>query len=77
MTIFVKRVGPSNYECVQGNMRLIAGVELGKVSVTDIETHEQLEFHLVEGEIIELKSNAKVFAETIAKADIERVMRVR
>ena len=70
MTILVKKVGSSSYECVSGGMRLDAGLQLGKVTVTDIETQEEIDVHLVDGEIIVLATVAKVFAETIAATAI-------
>jgi antitoxin component of MazEF toxin-antitoxin module len=71
VTILVKKVGSSAYECVSGGMRLDAGLQLGKVTVTDIETQEEIEVHLVDGEIILLATVAKVRAETLAAAAIE------
>lgn len=75
MTILVKNVGSSTYECVSGHMRLEVGLRFGKVTVTDVETQEQIEVHLVDGEIIVLATVAKVGAETIAAAAIEHAAR--
>jgi hypothetical protein len=72
MTILVKKVSSTTYECVSGHMRLEAGLRSGKVTVTDIETQEQIEVHLVDGEIIVLATVAKGVAETLAAAAIER-----
>lgn len=72
MTILVKKVSPSAYECVSGHMRLKAGLGFGKVTVTDIETQEQIEVHLVDGEIIVLATVAMGAAETLAAVAIER-----
>jgi hypothetical protein len=71
MTILVKKVGACAYECVSGAMRLGAALQFGKVTVTDIETQEEIDVHLVDGEIIVLATVAKARAETIAAAVIE------
>ncbi|MES2877504.1 MAG: hypothetical protein V4713_03710 [Pseudomonadota bacterium] len=72
MTILVKKISSSSYECVSGHMQLEAGLGFGKVTVTDIETQEQIEVHMVDGEIIVLATVAKGAAETLAAAAIER-----
>ncbi len=46
-------------------MRLNAGLHIGKVTVTDIETAKEIDVHLVDGEIIVLATVAKAYAETI------------
>lgn len=66
MTILVRRLNESSFECVGGHLRLRVGLDvLGKVPVQDVDTGEIFEVHEVDGQIIIL-DNGHDRANTIA-----------
>jgi len=73
VTITVRRLNGTTFECIDGHMRLRAGLNvLGKVSVRDIETGEIFEVHEVNGQILVLNEGSKDRADTIAAQTIAR-----
>ena len=76
MSILIRRVDGSTFQLINGAARLRASLEvLGKARVTDSETHETFEVHLVDGEIVVLDNGRSAIAETVAATAIERAAR--
>lgn len=73
MSIFVRRICGSTFQIVSGHARLRVMLnEIGQATVTDIETKEVFDVHMVDGEIVVLSSPQKAAAETLAVAAITK-----
>lgn len=73
MNINVRRLNGKTFECVNGHMRLRAGLQvMGKMSVQDIETMETFDVHEVDGQLVILDDGSNDRANTIAAQAIDR-----
>lgn len=73
MTILIKRFDGDAFEIVNGHARLRASLEVfGKATVTDIDTKESFDVHLVDGQIVSVEDGRLAISETIAVAAIRR-----
>ena len=73
MSILIRRVDGGTFEPVNGHVRLRASLEVfGKATVTDMDTQETFDVHMVNGQIVILDDGKAAIAETIAVAAIER-----
>lgn len=73
MTINVRRLNGTTFECVNGHMRLRAGLDVfGKMPVQDIETGDIFDVHEVDGQILVLDNGSEDRADTFAAQTIAR-----
>lgn len=76
MTIIVRRTSGEAFELLTGRHRLTAALQVfGKATVTDAETSETFEVHLVDGQIVALQRPGEALAETEAERAIQRAAR--